>query len=923
MEEIKEKEIYIKFVKTLNTKCGNETSFNVGELLEYINTRGVGYEHIAGAVVPYVDFDNQYNTAAEQEANDECDFDTALLAVQQEYPSGKIYMLQSCGLDTRTGKYKNGYHAIIRNVGYYESGADLFNSFSDKFKNHVDPSVYKPAGKRQLFRMPYCSKEGDDRPLQYYDHIKEDVYCSVDEIDAGLLGLLLVQNIAGEKLVSSMPCGELLTKKQTARLARYNKREVAAEPVPNETAYKPFKSLTIAEYKKLVLCVGGIADNTDATGWGCDTRLKFVLSSAACGDTYGLDLLAIVKKSLRKYSPNSDADEVDSLIKSYQDHDSADKNNYTCSTLFDLAEKGNHDRYIKVRHTIYKRNEADETDEETDEESDEGEGEGDEGEGDEGDEGDEIVNGGGCCDDKVIKRNQRTMVKFMLSDMKDADISDYVNKMGYFDDYMAIEIDKKKELFDIYHYNGVYWEPASRGDMYPVFQGIVFTALEKEIKRLAKENLMKAKHTTRARKGIAKLKQRSSVNGAIANMLTKMHMKYKRVEFDTNPNLIAFDNGVYELPTVEEPDRGNFRPGRREDFISKTTGYNYVPTNTEKLNEFAEVVNKIMPDVEVRRVLFQVLGSCLVGAVIEHFIILTGCGRNGKDVINSLLENTIGSELYISPSTNLIMQESKSEINQELANTDKKRVLVVNEPNCKQQLKNAIIKKITGGSTQSARGIYSTKTNVTCHATTIMQCNAVPDMDNIDEAMLERLIIIHFKAMFRSAERIAELGADTPNLHLLDAKYKSIKWIKENRANMFCMMVRGLSDLYKQHRTFAITSLPDTVKMSVKQYVADTDDIFGWFNMVFMKADTNDEHLTMKQIYNEYSASEYYQALPKRQQRKTNAKSMKNDICASPNLKPDYRERFTYMRVGESKKRCEVKNCLIGWKYKIQRLRDV
>jgi phage/plasmid-associated DNA primase len=491
-----------------------------------------------------------------------------------------------------------------------------------------------------------------------------------------------------------------------------------------------------------------------------------------------------------------------------------------------------------------------------------------------------------------------------------------VGKMGYFGDYIAIEIDKKKELFDIYQFNGTFWEPSSKNDMYPIFQTTIFNALDKEIKRLTAENLMKPKHITRARKGIAKLKQRSSVNGAIANMLTIMHRKYKRVVFDDNPDLIAFDNGVFELPTVEEPTRANFRSGRRDDYISKTTGYNYEPTNAISYREFEDVINKIMPVPEVRRVLFQALGSCLVGAVLEFFIILTGCGRNGKDVINALLERTLGAEFYISPSTNLIMQESKSEINQELANTDKKRVILVNEPSSKQQLKNEVIKKITGGATQAGRGLYSSKTTITSHATTMMQCNAVPDMDHIDNAMRDRLVIIHFPAMFRSAERIEELGADTPNLHLLNAKYKSAKWIKNQRSNMFAMMVNGISDMYKQNETYALSTLPECVRTMVKQYVADTDDIFGWFNMVFEKVDTVGAHLTMKQIYDEYATSEYFKALPKRQQRKTNAKSMKNDVVASPNLKQDYRERYNYTADGE---KVRVRNVLVGWNYKISR----
>ena len=126
------------------------------------------------------------------------------------------------------------------------------------------------------------------------------------------------------------------------------------------------------------------------------------------------------------------------------------------------------------------------------------------------------------------------------------------------------------------------------------------------------------------------------------------------------------------------------------------------------------------------------------------------------------------------------------------------------------------------------------------------------------------------------------------------------------------MMVLGLTDLYKQNKTYSSSSLPDSIKMAVKQYVADTDDIFGWFNAVFEKDPTG--WITMKDIYSEYSVSEYFKALPKRQQRKTNAKTMKNDINESPNLKPDYRERHQYIGPNGDKQR--ARNVLIGWKHR-------
>lgn len=393
------------YVKTLNTPTGHQCVTDIDTLTEHIQQTGVGYEHIDGTVVPYFDFDNCYKTEAEQEANEEQDYKRAVEAVEQEYlpQGGKLYVTISCGLDTRTGKYKNGYHIIVRGVGYYKSGSEFFKSMSDELKQHIDPKVYKPAGKRQLFRMPYCSKEGDERPLQYYDYQNDMLYESLEDVGLVNVGVLLVQNIEGEKLVEVADAPKL-TKEQTARLARLKKRAVAAEvalqpqgcdePVENT---KTFETLTDAEYKKIVQCIGKICDNSDGTGWGVTTRLKFVFSSACIADKYGLELEAIVKKALRKYSPNLKQDEIDSLLNSYGTHDSENKTNYSCATLFELAEKGDHEKYIKLRHAIYKRNEAEAEDSSDEEGSSDDEG------------GDNVVNGGDVCFD--VFRDYKQLLK--------------------------------------------------------------------------------------------------------------------------------------------------------------------------------------------------------------------------------------------------------------------------------------------------------------------------------------------------------------------------------------------------------------------------------------------------------------------------------------------------------------------------------
>ena len=95
---------------------------------------------------------------------------------------------------------------LVRGVGYFESGAALLDSFSPSLKSKIDQSVYKPVGKRQLFRLPYCSKNGDDRPLQYVyknDNSEWDCCEELSELNIDFVDLL-IQNVEGEQLIKAI-----------------------------------------------------------------------------------------------------------------------------------------------------------------------------------------------------------------------------------------------------------------------------------------------------------------------------------------------------------------------------------------------------------------------------------------------------------------------------------------------------------------------------------------------------------------------------------------------------------------------------------------------------------------------------------------------------------------------------------------------
>jgi hypothetical protein len=156
-------------IKTSNQQHTVQTIDQIYNLVQN-NDTPVGYEGLYGRVKPYFDFDFKYTSEAEQNANEYSDIKTvtddvkAFLSVPVEY----IKVLTANGFK-RGGGYVNFIHIIVHTHDDYESGKHLLDEIK-AFPNWTkgkepDFSVYKANGMRQLFRLPYCTKEGEDRPF--------------------------------------------------------------------------------------------------------------------------------------------------------------------------------------------------------------------------------------------------------------------------------------------------------------------------------------------------------------------------------------------------------------------------------------------------------------------------------------------------------------------------------------------------------------------------------------------------------------------------------------------------------------------------------------------------------------------------------------------------------------------------------------
>jgi P4 family phage/plasmid primase-like protien len=99
-------------------------------------------------------------------------------------------------------------------------------------------------------------------------------------------------------------------------------------------------------------------------------------------------------------------------------------------------------------------------------------------------------------------------------------------------------------------------------------------------------------------------------------------------KLDANPNLLGFNNGIYEL------EKGEFRDGRPDDFIEISTEIDKIDfdNNNEHWEDLEHFLNTIFFDEEIRNYFLTYLSSCLQGHNAEEkFRFWTGIGCHAID----------------------------------------------------------------------------------------------------------------------------------------------------------------------------------------------------------------------------------------------------------------------------------------------------
>jgi hypothetical protein len=359
-------------------------------------------------------------------------------------------------------------------------------------------------------------------------------------------------------------------------------------------------------------------------------------------------------------------------------------------------------------------------------------------------------------------------------------------------------------------------------------------------------------------------------------------------DFNSDPYLLGFENGVYDLVKSE------YRPYTFEDYITITTGYDFKECDPVKKKTLLGIFKQIQDDDEKYGAYMRILASGLDGNNYQNLFLFNGTGGNGKGFTSRLLKWTLGG-YYYEGSNDMIQDSVKAgSASPNMFHLKNKRMVVF--PEVEGTVKNGILKVMTGGDMINARLLNQNPESFYLNASILLYFNKAPEMDTkCGQSEARRIVDVDFPYNFTEKPELLDLGK--PYIQG-NSEYTQQEWNIGHRLEMLHILL----DVYKEHKketggmdfkfpqsilkrtdTFIENQNPFvkiiaqnyTVEAQLLPYYKTTKAKGTGFNKIWGEVKITDEYKSMTtRQRKEYSRDELYDYLKKNFVTETNAQGV-------------------------------------------------
>jgi P4 family phage/plasmid primase-like protien len=376
----------------------------------------------------------------------------------------------------------------------------------------------------------------------------------------------------------------------------------------------------------------------------------------------------------------------------------------------------------------------------------------------------------------------------------------------------------------------------------------------------------------------------------------------KKIEFDTDQNLLGFENGVIDLRTCE------FREYQKSDFLTMSCGYDWREPTTEEQEKLDKIINSIMPTDDIKNFMMQLYATCLYGKCLQNFIQLTGCGGNGKGIMQGVMKLVLGDYFYTGMAS-ILTKDVTSGATPEFANLAKKRMVVFAEPDKSTRLNNATLKILTGGDAIVGRLMRENKTEHANHLTLFLECNERPNLGtDINEAIVRRFVDVELPNKFTTKEHEWDykttFPADTNLKDNLDGQLDGL--------TIKFAMLRKLLDFIKNYKGDLFSPvMPESMRLRAEAHLLQSCVFMNWFLENYEYDESSNRPIKFADLYSCFSMSDDYKSLSSKEKSFYKRSKCLDIIKKEEKTKKSFRDLYQPKINGIQEK---FRSCILNWK---------
>ncbi len=308
-------------------------------------------------------------------------------------------------------------------------------------------------------------------------------------------------------------------------------------------------------------------------------------------------------------------------------------------------------------------------------------------------------------------------------------------------------------------------------------------------------------------------------------------------KLDTNPFLIGFTNGIYDLQKME------LRDGRPDDYVCTSTDIEKIEftKDHEYWDGLCFFLSTVFVDPEVKNYFLTYLSTCLQGINAEEkFRIWTGVGGNGKSKIIELFVYAFGPYTNKLPITLITGKRAASNAcTPEILQSKGKRFCYMEEPDEGEKMNVGLMKEFTGGDKIKARGLNKDPIEFKPQFKMALLCNEMPEVPPNDIGTWRRMEVIEFKSRFVKIPRESnEFAVDE---HLSE---KLPLW----RELFMALLIDVYYANYKKHGLV----VPDEVKKYTLEYQKQCDNYIEFIIDAFDDTKAKEDTIPINEMHDEF-----------------------------------------------------------------------